>query len=246
MEKAYKTIDFWSEKNNGLFQLEPEPFQGAPITPRSTFLFSYSASPMVPCSMDYSGWYHLPDAFYLASYLRFMMLPVYFAWALDLDEHLDGGNGMATIEEILEKQDPEERDHCKQVVRNIRKVIGLLDNALEADSDRAAFRILADVETLFNGQLGGIGGWSFEIKVYDSPLELEEQLIDNYDPEEWESDDDEDEQSDEEFERQFEDDAAYEKRQRLGMNDVCKNADADPEKGRILLALIRRTHMGMD
>lgn len=42
MEKAYKAIDFWSEKNNGLFQLEPEPFQDAPMTPRSKFLFSYS------------------------------------------------------------------------------------------------------------------------------------------------------------------------------------------------------------
>lgn len=136
---------------------------------------------MVPCSVDYSGWYHLPDGFYLASYLRFIMLPVYFAWALDLDEHLDDGNGMSTIEEILEKQDPEERGHCKPVVRNIRKVIGLLDNALEADSDTAAFRVLANVETLFNQQLAGIGGWSFEIKVCDRPMDLEEKLIDNYD-----------------------------------------------------------------
>lgn len=246
MEKVYKTIDFWSEKYNGLFQLEPEPFHGAPVTPRSTFLFSYSASPMVPCSIDYSGWYHLPDPFYLASYLRFMMLPVYFAWALDLDEHLNVGNGISTIEELLEKQDPEEREQCQAVIRNMRKVIGLLDDALAADNDKSALRILTDVETMFNRQLGGIGGWSFEIQLYNSPLGLGEKLMDLYDPEEWETDGNGYPESDEDFEWQFEDEASYEERQYAGMKLICQTAATDPEKGRVLLKLIRRTHMGMD
>ena len=246
MENFYKTIDFWSEKYNGLFQLEPDPFRGAPVTPRSAFLFSYSASPIVPCSIDYSGWYHLPDPFHLASYLRFMMFPVYFAWALELDEHLNGGNGMATIEDLLEKQDPEERAQCQTVLSNIRKVTGLLDDALAAENDTAAFSILTGVETLFNRQLGGIGGWSFEIQLYNSPLELEEKLMDLYDPEEWETDGNGYPESDEDFEGQFEDEASYEERQCAEMKSICQTAATDPEKGRVLLKLIRRTHMGMD
>lgn len=242
----HKTLDFWSDKYNGMFQLEPEPFEGYPVTPRSTFLFSYCASPMVPCSMDYSGWYHLPNPFDLASYLRFMMLPVYFAWGLDLDKYLDGGRQMVTIEELLEKVDPEDIESCEGAVSNMREVVRLLDQALEAKNDSEAFETLRNVETMFNNELAGIGGWSFEIKVYDNPAEVGEHLADNYDPDEWDEDDWGKEESAVEDELQCEDQASYEERQRSEMKFICENAASEPEKGKILLALIRRTHMGMD
>ncbi len=246
MERLRKTLVYWSEKYSGKFQIEAEPFEGVPISSRSTFLYSYSASPMVPCSMDYSGWYHMPDAFDLASYLRYMMFPIYFAWALDIDQHLNGRNLMLPMEELLEKVDPDDMESCEAMISRMRDIIGLLDEALAAKNDNEAFQRLKAVEARFNNDMGNAGGWSFEIRIYDNPAQVGEQLLERYDPNEWVEKEEGDEQSEEDFERQFEDDEAYEKRQRSEMKSICENAAKDPQKGMILLRLMKRSHLGED
>ena len=242
MEKSWKDLGFWSEKYNGKFQLEPEPFEGEPITARSTFMYSASASPMTPCCASYSGWYHMPNPFDLASYIRFMLLPVYIAWALNIDEELDSDGRMARVEDLLEKADIQDDEFSEETMKAAREVIRLLDMAMEAEGDVKAFRLIRKAQDIFNTNLGRAGGWTFEVKVYDNPLEVVDHLYESYDPDEWVEDDDSDNDSD----YGMEDESEYEKRQKEAVRAICRQALTDREKGKILLTLIRRTHMGMD
>jgi hypothetical protein len=231
MDGLFRTFEYWSDKCGGSFQLDSEPFEGKPVTTRSTFLYSSSSSPMTPCCSSYSGWYHLPTPVALAGYLRFLLLPVYFAWYIDRDQWSEDGDTMVTVEDMLTEFRSTDDFWGEEAIQPIEEIIAMLDSAMSCKTDSDCFKTIKDVATVFNGYWAEGGGWNFEIKVYDNPVEVGEILADNFD---WDDDDDFDEDETEELD----DDEA----QRIAVRAICEKAATDREKGEIFLDALRSTH----
>jgi hypothetical protein len=119
----------------------------------------------------------------------------------------------------------------EEAIQPIEEIIATLDRAMSRKTDDDCFTILKDVEKKFNEKWVRGGGWNFEIKVYDDPLQVGEILADNFD---WDYDDDFEEDEIEELD----DDEA----QRIAVRAICEKAATDPKKGEILLDALRSTH----
>ena len=232
MDEQFKTFKFWSDKCGGSFVLDSEPFEGEPVTDRSTFLYSSSCSPMTPCCSSYSGWYHLPTPFALAGYLRFLLLPVYFAWYIDRDQWSEDDDNMVTVEDMLTEFRSSDDFWGEEAIQPVEEVVEMIDRAMSCKTGAECFKILKDVETKFNEYWAEGGGWNFEINVYDDPVKVGEILADNFD---WEAEDDEEDELDE-FEEQTEEDHL------VAVKAICEKAATDPKKGEILLEALRSTH----
>ncbi len=139
---------------------------------------------------------------------------------------------MVTVEDMLTDFRSTDDFWGEEAIQPIEEVIATLDRAMSCKTDAECFKILKEVETIFNGYWAEGGGWNFEIQVYEDPVQVGEMLSDNFD---WDEDDD--------FEEEETQELDYDESQRLAVRAICEQAATDREKGEILLNATRSTHL---
>lgn len=191
-KKSWTTWEEWHAWTQENGRNLDDPFPEQPITEKTVFLWSEMTSPM-PCSSTGGSWAHFPDTWAAAGFIRHLLLPQFFEIWLVRDEWDPDPESHIVAEDLFERAITSGECRYEDDIATMRKVLLMVDQAIESDSNEVCFQLLQKSVKKFNRFWSGIATWSFEIKLYPDPVAAGRQMSKRWlgffddEPSEWRS-----------------------------------------------------------
>jgi hypothetical protein len=180
-EMNWKSFDYWKNLvGEGGRSLE-SPFNLMELTEKSLFLWSQMSAPM-PSGATNGSWGIFPEPKALAGFLKHVVFPVFFETWLVREEWDGNPDSVISVNEILSKA--ESSDKCRY-----REDIPLMKNLIKTNygffnlPDGEVIKGLQDLTGKFNDRFEDTSTWSFQLKTFQSPLDVGKEIVSRIDDE---------------------------------------------------------------
>jgi hypothetical protein len=130
----------------------------------------------MPCSSTGGSWSHFPDVSAAAGFLRHVILPQFLEIWLVRDEWDSDSESHIVAEDLFDRALESKECRYEKNIPEMRKIVALIDQTIESDSDEACCQFLAKSVKKFNKYWSDADTWCFEMELFHDPVSVGKQM----------------------------------------------------------------------